>query len=214
MDKFCVNWRASETILYLFIFNYTHLLKLMSQFDNKPALREKILQQRQSLSTIDCQSNSNLICDRLKTLSLFKQAKTVLAYFSFRQEADLTPLFSVDKIWGFPRCVGKSLVWHLWQREESLGLGKYGIKEPLETSPVITPSSADIILVPAVACDQQGYRLGYGGGFYDRLLSSPECLTIPTIGIVFDFAYIPRLPTDTWDIKLDFVCTETRCESF
>jgi 5-formyltetrahydrofolate cyclo-ligase len=181
----------------------------MSQLD-KSRLRRKILQQRQALSQEEWQTKSKLICDRLHNLSLFQSAKTILAYFSFRQEADLTSLFFLQKTWAFPRCVGQSLIWHLWQPGESLNFNKYNISEPLETSPIISPSLADLILVPTVACDQQGYRLGYGGGFYDRLLSSSEFVNIPTIGIVFDFAYFAHLPSDTWDIKLGFICTETK----
>lgn len=67
----------------------------------------------------------------------------------------------------------------------------------------------DLILVPAVACDRHGYRLGYGGGFYDRMLSLNEWTTPPTVGIVFDFAYLPQLPIDRWDKPLQAVCTET-----
>jgi 5-formyltetrahydrofolate cyclo-ligase len=81
--------------------------------------------------------------------------------------------------------------------------------EPLPNSPTLQPVEVDLILVPAVACDYQGYRLGYGGGYYDRLLSSPEWASKPTIGVLFDFAYLPQLPTDTWDIQLHGVCTET-----
>ena len=185
----------------------------MSQLD-KSALRRTIMQQRKSLSTNEWQAKSNFICDRLKTFSLFQKAKTVFSYFSFRQEADLTILFSEPKNWAFPRCVEKTLVWHLWQPEETLNVGKYGIKEPLATAKIITPSSTDLILVPAVACDRRGYRLGYGGGFYDRLLSLPQWATIPTVGIVFNFAYVDRLPVDKWDIKLNFICTETCLKSF
>ena len=177
---------------------------------NKTIIRTKILKQRQALSPLDWQTNSNLICDRLKTLALFKQAKTIFAYFSFRHEPDLSSLFSLNKNWAFPRCVDKSLEWRLWHPGEPLAIGKYNIQEPLKTAPIISPSAADLILVPTVACDEQGYRLGYGGGFYDRLLSSPQGSNIPTIGIVFNFAFIPQLPIDPWDIKLDFICSETK----
>ena len=181
---------------------------------NKSTLRRKILQQRQSISTVEWQEKSNLICDRLQENALFKQAQTILAYFSFRQEADLMPLFHLDKNWGFPRCVGKSLVWHSWQPGQELQAGKYGIKEPLTNATVIDSSTADLILVPTVACDRQGYRLGYGGGFYDRLLSSAQGSTVTTIGIVFDFAYLVQLPRDPWDMKLNFICTETKLDSY
>lgn len=181
----------------------------MPQLD-KSALRHQILHQRQSLSIAEWQEKSSLICDRLKENALVQEAKTILAYFSFRQEVDLTPLFNLNKHWGFPRCVGKSLEWHSWQPGEELQIGKYGIKEPLSTAPTITPATTDLILVPTVACDQQGYRLGYGGGFYDRLLSSLSSSTVTTIGIAFDFAYLVKLPTDPWDIKLNSICTETK----
>ena len=180
----------------------------------KSALRREILHKRQSLSIARWKTNNKLICDRLKTWSLFQEARTIMAYFSFKQEADLFSLFELDKNWAFPRCMGKSLVWHSWQLDEKLQLGKYGIREPLSTATIIDPTAADLIIVPTVACDRQGYRLGYGGGFYDRLLSSPECSTIPTVGIVFDFAYLKKLPLDVWDRQLNFVCTETKLDAY
>jgi 5-formyltetrahydrofolate cyclo-ligase len=184
----------------------------MSQ-PSKSVLRKEILRKRDSISAAEWQAKSNCICDRLAALSLFQQAQTIFAYFSFRQEVDLASLFTLDKRWVFPRCVDKSLLWHLWQPGEVLRANKYGILEPLETAKIITSSDSDLILVPSVACDRQGYRLGYGGGFYDRLLSSPECSTVPTVGIVLDYAYIDQLPVDLWDIKLKFICTEMRFES-
>ena len=181
----------------------------MNRLD-KSVLRKKILKQRQALSEKEWQTKSNLICSHLISSPLFIQADTIFAYFSFRQEADLTSLFSLNKNWAFPRCVNKSLVWHLWHPGELLIKDKYGIQTPRETAPVIPASSADLILVPTVACDRKGYRLGYGGGFYDRLLASSIGSTFSTVGIVFNLAYIAQLPIDSWDIKLDFVCTENK----
>lgn len=177
---------------------------------NKETLRKEILRQRQTLSEVEWQTKSKLICDRLKETSLFKQANTIFAYFSFRQEADLSPLFPLDKKWAFPRCINKSLIWHLWQPGELLIEDQYGIPTPLKKTPIVSISAADLILVPTLACDQQGYRLGYGGGFYDRLLSSAKSSTITTVGIVFDCNYIAQLPTDSWDIQLDFICSESK----
>jgi 5-formyltetrahydrofolate cyclo-ligase len=185
----------------------------MSQLD-KSTLRREILLQRQSLSPTEWQVKSNQISDRLKSITLFQEAQTILAYFSFRQEPDLSTLFSWDKTWAFPRCVGKSLVWHSWQPGTELNTGKYGIQEPLDTAPAIEPAIADLILVPTVACDDQGYRLGYGGGFYDRLLSCDRTLNIPTIGIIFDSACGIPLPKDPWDMKLNFSCTETKFANY
>ena len=175
---------------------------------HKIQLRKQILKQRKELSVSQWRSQSDRICQHLQNFSLFRDAKIILAYFSFRQEPDLSLLFKAKQS-GFPRCVNDSLTWHFWQPPQLLTENKYKILEPLVTSPIIQPQEVDLILVPTVACDYSGYRLGYGGGYYDRLLSSPQWQNIPTIGVVFDFAYLPQLPTESWDIKLDYICTES-----
>lgn len=185
----------------------------MTQAD-KNILRKEILSQRQELSSKEWRTKSNLVCDLLVNLPCFTQANTIFAYFSFRKEIDLNPLFFLNKNWAFPRCVDNFLVWHLWQPGEDLVKGKYGIKTPLETAPVVSIASADLILVPTVACDRQGYRLGYGGGFYDRLLSSIPRSNIQAIGIAYDFALKEQLPVDSWDTKLNSVCTEIEFVSY
>ena len=152
---------------------------------------------------------SDRLCSHLQSSSLFTQAQTILAYFSFRQEPDLSPLFtSTQHCWGFSRVEGKSLFWHSWKPGEQRKKGTYGIFEPPPDSPTLEPDEVDLILVPAVACDLRGYRLGYGGGFYDRMLSSPEWQVKPTVGIVFELAYLAQLPIDAWDRQLHGVCTE------
>lgn len=175
---------------------------------NKEELRHQLLQKRKSLSLQIWRKKSNNLCTHLQSLTLFQQAKTILAYCSFRQEPDLNPLFTSKHIWGLPRCVGKSLVWHHWQPGESLEKGTYGIFAPHQDSPTLEAKEVDLILVPAVACDRKGYRLGYGGGFYDRMLSSSQWQNKPTIGIIFAFALMDNLPVDDWDRPLDGVCTE------
>ncbi|MBW4519463.1 MAG: 5-formyltetrahydrofolate cyclo-ligase [Scytolyngbya sp. HA4215-MV1] len=179
---------------------------------NKAELRRSLLQTRRQLSPEVWQAQSAQICAHLQTSSQFQQAKTILAYFSFRQEVDLSSLFRLNKVWGFPRCVEQSLSWHqcLPTDAASLRTGKYGILEPLPDAPVLSPEAVDLILVPCVACDDRGYRLGYGGGFYDRLLTSPEWQRIPTIGITFAFAHLSQLPIDAWDQPLHAICTEHR----
>lgn len=174
----------------------------------KTELRRSLLQKRQSLPLEEWREKSDRLCDRLQSSPLFIEAETILAYFSFRQEPDLSRLFTKTCQWGFPRCVEKSLSWHLWKPGEPLQKENYGILEPHPDSPSLQPDEVDLILVPAVACDARGYRLGYGGGFYDRLLSSPEWASKPTLGIVFEFARLPQLPVDSWDKPLHGICTE------
>ena len=174
----------------------------------KKTLRKSLIQARISLSETEWKTRSDRLCQYLKSAPLFDRAKTILAYFSFRQEPDISPLFTNENQWGFPRCVGKSLVWHSWQSGDLLEKGAYGIREPHHNAPVLSPDEVDLILVPAVACDFRGYRLGYGGGFYDRLLSQPKWSQKPTIGIVFEFARLPELAIDPWDKSLQAICTD------
>ena len=133
----------------------------------------------------------------------------MLAYQSCRQEPNLHALFTHNnKQWGLPRCVDRDLWWHCWQPSQTLVSGSYGILAPHPESPRLSPNEIDLILVPAIAIDRRGYRLGYGGGYYDRLRADPLWRKIPTLGIVFDFAYVDLLPIDPWDVPVDKVCTE------
>lgn len=181
----------------------------------KNALRKSLLKTRQSMTVDEWKEKSDRVCTNILASSSFKEAKTVLAYFSFRQEPDLSPLFTNSqetyptKTWGFPRCVDKSLHWSVWRPNDAVEIGAYGIPEPCANALIISPTEVDLILIPSVACDHKGYRLGYGGGYYDRLLSSPEWVKKLTIGIVFEFAYVPQLPVEPWDKPLQGVCTET-----
>lgn len=181
----------------------------MKQPLNKAQLRQVLLTKRRSLSQSLWRSKSEQICAHLVKHPLFVQSRNILSYFSFRQEPDLSFLHEHNRNWGYSRCVGTSLVWHSWQPGDKLETGAYGIPEPHPQSPTLSPDSVDLILVPAVACDRQGYRLGYGGGFYDRMLSNPAWRKIPTIGIVFDFAHLAQLPSDPWDQPLHDVCTDS-----
>ena len=135
---------------------------------------------------------------------------TVAYHTSFRQEPDLSTLWQrfPDKNWGFSRCVKKDLIWHrvaIADFESHMRSGTFGILEPCHDLPLMDLEHIDLILIPAVACDRLNYRLGYGGGFYDRWL--PNCTGIKA-GIIFDEFYLQKIPNDIWDVKLDAIVTE------
>ncbi len=183
--------------------------------NDKHLLRRQFLDQRQALSAPNWRSQSDMLCTELLNCPQFSSAQTILAYHSHRQEPDLDYLFRhTDKHWGLPRCVGKDLLWHSWAAGVPLLTGAYGILEPDPAAPLLDPSIVDLILVPAVAIDRSGYRLGYGGGYYDRLRADPSWRKIPTIGILFEAAYVETLPIDPWDLPLDGVCTELEITTF
>lgn len=181
---------------------------------DKANLRRSLLKQRQSLTVEVWQEKSQKICENLYHFSLYQKATTILIYISFRQEPDLQYLVTLAKQsdhrkkWGLPRCQGEILTWHEWKIDDQLIKNHYGILEPSMQTPTILPEQVDLILVPAIACDHEKYRLGYGGGFYDRLFTLPVWQKQPRIGIIFDFAYVNHVPKDEWDIPLSAICTE------
>ncbi|MEL6249293.1 MAG: 5-formyltetrahydrofolate cyclo-ligase [Cyanobacteria bacterium J06648_16] len=181
------------------------------QANRKAQVRRSLLKARQSIPPRLWQQKSQQICQHLANWPLFQQSRTTLAYCSFRNEPDLSPLLAQQRSWGLPRCEDKSLIWHRWYPtcEWPLQAGAYGITEPHPNSPLVEAHKVDLILVPAVACDVKGYRLGYGGGFYDRMLSHPRWTGKLTIGIVFECARLPKVPVDSWDQPLNGICTES-----
>ncbi len=185
----------------------------------KQALRRRLLAQRRALPAAQWLEKSDRLCQQLRQSGVLPSAAsepaTLLAYFSTKQEPDLAPLFTpvsndTSYRWGFPRCHGKVLRWHLWSPGDRLPLqtNRYGILEPHPDAPQVEAAAVDLILVPAIACDIRGYRLGYGGGFYDRLLAQPDWAEVPTVGIVFAEALLPQVPVEPWDRPLQMVCTD------
>ena len=91
-----------------------------------------------------------------------------------------------------------------WSKNEPLVINKYGIPEPISEK-VIYP---DILLVPLLAFDSRLYRIGYGGGYYDRYIKKiKQKKNITTIGLAYSFQKIKEVPINKHDIKLDFVIT-------
>lgn len=180
--------------------------------EQKVSLRKRLIRARQSIPPQIWRDKSDRICHHLKALPIFPTSRIILAYWSFRGEPDLGPLLlNQHRWWGLPRCQGKAMYWHRWYTGEPWPLqkGSFGITEPHPQSPGVDPEKVDLILVPAVACDVKGYRLGYGGGYYDRMLSDSRWANKPTIGIVFEYARLPALPRQPWDRPLDGICTES-----
>ncbi|AFY73399.1 5,10-methenyltetrahydrofolate synthetase [Synechococcus sp. PCC 7502] len=182
------------------------------QINPKIELRRELLSKRRSLSKLAWQQQSQKICNHLAASELVQNAEVILGFISFRQEPDLSHLWQQfpRKVWGFPKCLNqnKNLDWYQIRPDrfpESTEVGKFDILEPKPDLPRINLDHVDLILVPAIAIDRKGYRLGYGGGFYDRFL---VIQTSFTIGVVFADFYLETLPNQAWDLPIQAVCTE------
>jgi 5-formyltetrahydrofolate cyclo-ligase len=113
-----------------------------------------------------------------------------------------------------PRVVAKDLplAFHIWRPRQELVPGAHGIPEPDPSWPLVTPA---IVLVPLLAFDAAGRRLGYGGGYYDRTLAALRAgHTIAAVGVAYAGQEVENLPNDAFDEPLDMILTETGLRAF
>lgn len=137
---------------------------------------------------------------------------TIAGYHPKGDEVDVLPALSGLAVAGhataLPVVTGRAwpLVFRLWRPGHPLVPGAFRIMEPMGDAPLAQP---DIVLVPLLAFDRAGYRLGYGGGFYDRTLEvlRAEAPTI-AVGIGYAGQGVDKLPIDAYDQKLDWIVTE------
>ena len=134
---------------------------------------------------------------------------SVFLYAALPHEVDLLPLISLypQHAFYFPRCLpGRRLSFHrVTDTRTQLLPGAMGIPTPLHTLPEKPAQQADLIIVPGLAFTASGHRLGYGGGFYDRLLAA--CPAVPSLSLAFPQQLLPTVPTDEHDHPVDRVLT-------
>lgn len=137
----------------------------------------------------------------------------VSGFLAIGDEIDPTPLIERLICGGYRICLpvmegkGKPLVFRAWSPGDPLAETTWGIREPLPEADVLDP---DIVLGPLLAFDAEGYRLGYGGGFYDRTLARLRALKpIVSIGIAFDEQRVDAVPHVDYDERLDWILTPT-----
>ncbi len=180
----------------------------------KDLVRMKHLQLRNSLSAQKIEKKSLSITEKLFSMPEFKQAKAVLFYASFGNEVSTKEMVEKGIQNGKQVCVpvtsfkDKTITVSKINSIEELEEKESGLIEPKETKscPV---GEIDVIIVPGIAFDAEGYRIGYGGGFYDRLLRKAPRKTI-AIGLCFEQNIDKQLPKQSHDAKMDFVITEER----
>lgn len=174
----------------------------------KRQLRENYKRLREALSTEQVSTLSAELCDRLARWPDLRNAEAVLTYLAFGNEVDL--LLLIDKLphirWAVPRVQGKELALHLYDRDH-LVRHRFGMLEPSAILPRISPKQLDVVLTPGLAFDRYGGRLGFGGGFYDRLLVKTPA---KRVGIAYDCCLADELPMDQHDQRLDWVFTPTQ----
>jgi len=146
-----------------------------------------------------------------KTLENFRTARAVGAYMPLADEVDITPLFRIlDKTFYIPAFDEVSGCYRMARLTAELKKGRFGIFEP--AVPVFAvEGDLDLIIVPGVAFDRAGRRIGRGGGFYDRLLPRYRAVRA---GICFDFQCLEAIPAEEHDIRMNFTVTEAKILEF
>ena len=180
----------------------------------KAALRKQIRGALEKISPAARTTLSAQIRDRLKEQAVWENAGAVLFFAPRPDELDLWPLLeealAAGKIAALPRYhpAGKNYVaCRVQNLRDEIAPGEFGIREPAARCPEIPLSGLDLILVPGVAFDWHGRRLGRGKGFYDRLLAGTRGVKC---GIAFDEQMVNDVPVGLSDVGLDFILTPAR----
>lgn len=186
----------------------------MSGDDGKSVLRLKARAARRAITPEVREAASREVAQRVLLLPEMRDVRAVLLYGASPEEMEPLPLEIALRARGvrvaYPRVHGrKHLALHWVDDREELVTGSFGLLEPSAEATCALPSEIDAIIVPGVAFDVCGGRVGYGRGYYDTLLGGP-CEGTPTIGIAFDEQVVAEVPCQPHDRRLDVVVTPTR----
>ena len=180
---------------------------------SKAEVRQDRLEARRAMSPAEVARKSGAIVERLKTLPAFTSAEAFLCYVSSKDnEVDTHGL--INWLLNARRMVlvpiaepHGGLVWSRIRTLDVLLPGRFGILEPREAARrVMRPPPNSVVIVPGVAFTPDGYRVGYGGGYFDRFLAHYGG---PIIGLAFDLQIVSYFEIETHDIPMDFLVTET-----
>jgi len=176
----------------------------------KRALRARCRQAREELGPAYREQASQHICERIEAWDGFRSARVIFAYLPMRGEVDPRSLFdhSPRVQWAIPRVVEAPephLLFHAFQPDR-LVLHRFGMLEPDPAAPLIAPEQADLIIVPGLAYTRTGFRLGYGGGYYDRLLAHPG--RAATLGACYQALLLDEVPRGPHDVPVAHLVTE------
>ena len=180
---------------------------------DKKTFRKEIKARIAALDSTYIAESDNAIAQNIISLPEFISAPRVFTYLSMDREADTRNIIehclALGKTVALPcDCENGAMSFARLDRPVAeLPLGSYGIPTPPDASERLTPENGDIILVPALCYDESCYRLGHGGGYYDRYLSA---FPVFSIGLCREKLLVAAVPTDEFDKRVDVLVTEKR----
>ncbi len=173
---------------------------------NKQELRRQIRARKRAMTEEEIVQKSTRLGELLFRSEAYRQASTIYGYLPYNQEVRTVPMLEQalrdGKKVAVPKCYGDEMRFLYMTDLSQVAKGYAGIPEPIADGPVAEDETA-LVLMPGLAFDSQGHRIGYGGGFYDKFLAREP--GHPTLALCYDFQMLPELDTEEFDIPVDTV---------
>lgn len=173
---------------------------------DKTTLRKQIREKKQAMTLQEIETASEKLGTLFFQSELYQNAKTIYGYLPYNQEVRTIPMLEQalrdGKRVAVPKVYGDEMKFIYLTDLSKVGKGYAGIPEPIENEPVADDPTA-LVLMPGLAFDKEGHRIGYGGGFYDKFLAQEP--NHPTLALCYEFQMVSQLPTEEFDIPVDVV---------
>lgn len=173
---------------------------------NKKALRDRIREQKRAMTQEQILTASACLMEKFLDSEAYKGARTIYGYLPYNQEVRTVPLLERALMDGkrvaVPKVYGDEMKFIYMTDLSLVEKGYAGIPEPVADEPVADDPTA-LVLMPGLAFDLQGHRVGYGGGFYDKFLAQEP--DHPTLALCYDFQILPEIKTEEFDIPVGCV---------
>ena len=182
---------------------------------DKSKIRSMVLDKRLNMNSEEVKSKSISIANNFFDSSLYKSAKVIMVYIDFRNEVEtkniIVKAIKDDKRIIIPISIKETrelILSEIKDYDSELGSGAYGILEPKEEFiRRVDPALIDLVIIPGVAFDNAGHRVGYGAGYYDRFLKKLKPY-VPKIALAFDLQIVDSIDGDEHDIPVDYIINE------
>ena len=173
---------------------------------DKKELRRYIREKKRAMTEAEIEEKSRRLGELFLATEAYRKADTIYGYLPYNQEVRTVPMLEQalrdGKRVAVPKCYGDEMRFIYLTDLTRVEKGYAGIPEPVEDGPVAHDRTA-LVLMPGLAFDREGHRIGYGGGFYDKYLSAEP--GHPTLALCYDFQMLPELETEEYDIPVDSV---------
>ena len=173
---------------------------------DKKELRKAIREQKRAMTEAEIVASSQRLGELFLQCEQYKAAKTIYGYLPYNQEVRTVSMLEQamkdGKRVAVPKCYGDEMKFIYLTDLTQVACGYAGIPEPVADAPEGDDPTA-LVLMPGMAFDREGHRIGYGGGFYDKFLAEEP--QHPTIALCYEFQMVEDLPTEEFDIPVDCV---------